>query len=179
MQGETVTKKFSEDYINTCFTVWYSLGQPTNMNLVIDQIPESPDGNKPARLTLSKFKEDYGWVERADALNAKAVELVDKELVDTKAELLRKQFKVAAEVGQKAIDHILEDGFDSSSSAVNALRWASEEQRIVIGVSEMLVKISKLPNEDALARYNKLLQRKNSVEAEIVSEEDDNTETSE
>jgi len=171
--------EYSEDYINTCFTVWYSAGQPTNMNLVIEKMPSSVDGNVPSKATLARFRSEYGWDERADALNTKAIERVDGDLVESKVNLLRKQFKDAVEVGQKAIEQILSDGFDSSSSAVSALKWATEEQRAVIGVSEMLVKISKMADDEALSRYNKLTQRKNSVDAEIMSEEDDNAETSE
>jgi hypothetical protein len=178
MQGETVTKKFSEDYINTCFTVWYSLGQPVNMSLVIDKIPESPDGNKPTKLTLSKFKMDYGWVERADVLNAKAVEIVEHQMVDQKAVLLKKQMEDALAVNEVAKNYILDNGFDSSASAVNAFFKSAEEVRTVVGVSAMLTKISKMSEEELRARAEKLLQRKNSVEGEIMAEEDDSEATS-
>ena len=169
--------EYSEDYINTCFTVWYSAGQPTNMNLVIEKMPSSVDGNVPSKATLARFRSEYGWDERADALNTQAIEKVEHELVDNKAILLRQQMEDALAINAKAKEHILESGFDSSSSAVQAFFKSSEEARLVIGISQMLTKVSKMSDEDALARVNKLLKKKDLIEGQIM-EENDNSEAS-
>lgn len=170
--GGLVTELFSEAYIETCFTTWYGMNQPTNLNILRQALPESPDKRVPATSTLRDWIETYGWKERADALTAKAIEVAEHSIVERKADLLRRQFEDALEVGQAARDHILAFGFDTTSSAVSALKWASEEQRTVMGVSEMLLKISKMSPEDLQARAEKLLKRKvESVDGEVVDSE--------
>jgi hypothetical protein len=141
LQGET--KTYSDEYIEQCFQCWYAMGQPTNITLLQESIPESPEGKKPGLPLLRQFRDTHGWVERADGLNALAVG--------------------KAEVGKSAKEHLLANGFDTSASAVNALKWAQEEERTVRGVSEMMVKISKMTPEELMKEAAKLLKRNSEV----------------
>jgi hypothetical protein len=169
-QGQTSVKDFSEDYIEQCFTIWYSLGQTTSMTVLQDAIPEV-EGKKPSTTKLRSFRDGYGWVERADGLNAKAIEKTEVALVDKRAEMFLRQIETALAVGEKAREQILLDGFDSSASAVNALKWAQEEERTVRGVSEMMVKISKMSPEELMKEAAKLLKRSSEAVIDVEAEE--------
>ena len=168
----TEGNKYADEYIERCFQVWYSSNQPS-MALLQRSIPESPDGRIPATITLSQFRDEHGWDERADGLTALAVKENDKLLINNKAEMLREMAQDAHEMRTTAKAHILENGFDNSSSAVTAYFKASEEERLVRGVSEMLLKVSNMASENLLLRANKLLKRKNeAVDGEIVEDSD-------
>ena len=163
MQGETQTKNFSEDYLEQCFQIWYSANQPTNMNLLQEALPETPEGKKPGVAFLRQVRDTYGWIERADALNARAIAKVEETLVTQKSEMLKRQAETAFTIGKLAENYLLSDGFDTSASAVNAIKWAQEEERTVRGVSEMMIKISKMTPDELMAEAAKLLKRNSEV----------------
>jgi len=171
-QGQTSTREFTDAYIEQCFTVWYSMGQPTNMQILQDAVPETPEGRKPGIQMLRQLRDTYGWNERADVLNAKAIEVVEHQLIDQKATMLKRQAEQALQIANLARDHLVENGFDTSSSAVSALFKATEEERIVRGVSEMMIKISKMSPEELMQEAAKLLKRNSEViEGETVDPE--------
>ena len=169
-QGQNSNKAFTDEYIEKCFTQWYSLNQPSNLVILQENIPESPEGKKPSLALLREYKNSYGWVERADALNAKAIEKVEHQLIDMKSDMLKRQAKTAFDIAKKAEDYLLEHGFDTAASAVNAIKWAQEEERTVRGVSEMMIKISKMTPDELMAEAAKLLKR-NSEVIDIPAEE--------
>jgi len=164
------TKAYSVSYIEQCFETWFSLGETTNFLLLQDRLPENSSGRKPSIALLRSMKESSGWVERADALNAKAIEKVEHQLIDQRADMLSRQAKDDYDIALKAREHILESGFDTSASAVSAYFKAVEDERIVRGVSEFMVKISKMPSEEIIKEAAKLLKR-NSEVIDLVAEE--------
>jgi len=175
VQGETTTKNFSDDYIEQCFQIWYSMGTPPSIQRLWEALPENAEGRKPGVALLRTIRDTYGWVERSDALNARAIAKVEEQLVNQKSEMLKRQAQSAFEIGEMAKEHLLRDGFDTSASAVNALKWAQEEERTVRGVSEMMIKISKMSPEELMQEAAKLLKRNSEViEGETLEEENAN-----
>lgn len=169
------TKEYTEDYIEQCFGIWYSMSQTSNMVVFQEAIPEY-NGKKPSISTLRQFRDVYGWVERADAMNAKAIEKVEHQLIDQKVDMLKRQAEQALQVANLARDHLIENGFDTSASAVNALFKATSEERTVRGISEFLIKISRMDNDGIINEAIKLLKRNSEavdVEAVEVGDADD------
>lgn len=163
MQGQTSNKAFTDEYIEQCFELWYSIGQPNSLVILQENIPESPDGKKPSLVLLRDYKNSHGWVERADALNTKAIEKVEHLLIDKKAEMLKRHAEAAFEIAAIAKDYLVENGFDTATSAVSAIKWAQEEERTVRGVSEMMIKISKMTPDELMKEAAKLLRRNSEV----------------
>jgi len=178
MQGQTQVKVFSDDYKEQCFEVWYALGRPYDLHLVQDAVQPTPEGNKPSIALLRNTRDTYGWIERADAMDSKAIEKVEHMLIDQKADMLKHQAEQARQIADLAKQHLIENGFDTASSAVNALKWATEEERTTRGVSEMLIKVSKMTPDELMQEAAKLLKRNNeSVDAEIVEDDADSSST--
>jgi hypothetical protein len=169
-QGVNTPKDFTEEYIEQCFTTWYSMNQPSNLVTLQEALPESPDGRKPGRSLLRSFIQTHGWIERADALNTKAIEKVEHQLIDQKADMLKRQAESAFKIAKVAENYLLENGFDTAASAVSAIKWAQEEERTVRGVSEMMIKISKMTPDELMQEAAKLLKR-NSQVIDIIPEE--------
>ena len=171
-QGDTTIRVYSDEYIEQCFEVWFSLGQPASLTLLQDNIPSSPEGRKPSVIHLRSMRDGSGWFERADVLNQKAIEKVEHQLIDQKASMLKRQAETAFKIAKTAEDYLLENGFDTASSAVAAIKWAQEEERTVRGVSEMMIKISKMTPDELMQEAAKLLKR-NSQVIDIIPEEMD------
>ena len=171
-QGETQNKVYSDEYIEQCFEIWYSMNQISNLVVLQDHLPENTDGRKPSIAHLRQMRETYGWIERADALNAKAIEKVEHHLIDMKSDMLKRQAESAFKIAKIAEDYLIENGFDTAASAVSAIKWAQEEERTVRGVSEMMIKISKMTPDELMQEAAKLLKR-NSQVIDIIPEEMD------
>ena len=169
-QGETQSKLYTDEYIEQCFEIWYSLNQISNLVVLQDHLPENTEGRKPSIAHLRQMREHYGWIERADALNAKAIEKVEHQLIDMKSDMLKRQAESAFKIAKIAEDYLIENGFDTAASAVSAIKWAQEEERTVRGVSEMMIKISKMTPDELIQEAAKLLKR-NSQVINIIPEE--------
>jgi len=172
-------KNYTDEYIDRLFQAWYSLNQPSDMERVITLVGVDGDGKTPEKSTVKQWAKEYGWQERADGMTALAVQKAEDMLITQKAEMLKRQAMDAFEVAVKAKEHIIVNGFDTTSSAVAALKWATEEERTARGVSEMMIRVSKMSKEELEARAIKLLQRTNDViDAEEVDSANSSTEAS-
>lgn len=161
-----------DNYWEEAFQVWYASGQPKAAVKIREIIPNDEDGNKPTVTNINNAITVYGWHERADVLNTKAIEQNEMILVNQKADMLRRQAENALEIANKAKQYIVEGGFDSSASAVTAYFKATDEERTVRGVSDMLIRVSKYSPEELMERAAQLLRRKDSSEGEIIEDED-------
>jgi hypothetical protein len=167
-QGEAQTKFFDDNYIEQAFQQWYALNQPSNMELQQEALPETPEGRKPGNALLRQYRDTYGWRERADGLNALAIQKADVAAVDNKARLIERQAMQTREIVDRAREKILEEGFDTTASAVKAYFTGIEQERLLVGISNMMVQVSKMTPEKLEARALELLRRRNeAIEGEV------------
>ena len=68
------------------------------------------------------------WAERRDELVARASLKMEEELVDQTVAMWRRHAEAAHIVAVEALAKIREDGFDTTASAVSAIKWAQEAQ---------------------------------------------------
>lgn len=152
---------FSDAYIDICFQAWYLAGRTVSYARTIEILPPDDTGRKPERETLIKWRKKFDWDLRADDLDARALQISDDFLVKKKAEMLRVQAQAASEIAEKALNTLMEKGFDTSAAAVNAYFRATEEQRLTNGISDMMIKMSKMNDGDLKEKIAQLLERAN------------------
>lgn len=143
-----------------------------------DILPEDEKGRKPNYPMISKWLKDLEWHERADELDARAMILVDEALVNQKAEMLKRQAMDAFAIANKAREFILDEGFDTAASAVNAYFKATEEERITRGMGDFIAKLSKMNDNEIQNEIIKLTNRAADsgqivLDAELEEVEDD------
>lgn len=144
---------FTDDYREQCFNAWLLAGCPS-ANQTSKVLPDFENGRRPSVATIAHWMEDYQWRLRAEEINAAALAKVNEELVNSKAELLRAQFENSVALAKKALDSLLEKGFDSSNAAVQAYFRATAEARTVMGISELMQKVGQMTDaqlKDAIA----------------------------
>lgn len=154
---------FDEDYKEKCFIAWFNAGCP-GARTTLGVLPDSKDGRRPSVATITLWMDNYQWRLRAADLNAKALAKVNESLVDTKADLLKLQFENAVALARKAFEQMLENGFDSSTAAVQAYFRATAEQRTAMGLSELLQRVGNMTDDE--------LQKKIAEYAERIGVED-------
>ena len=162
--------KFTEDYIEKCFYAWYESGK----RIIIDKLPDNEDRGKPIRTTVENWITSYGWVERADALDAEASSILDKEAIEKRRLMFIEAVEVSDELIKKGRDFLTDRGIQTSADAIRAIDLGLTTKLRSVGAAEMYDKISKMSNEQLSKELQKLIGKKDeSVDAETEIIEDE------
>ena len=150
---------YTEHYKEECFRIWYAAGRPSKLADICKVLPEDEVGRVPTTLQVGRWRSEFWWDVRADDLDAKAHQIVDDELVNQRALMLKAQASRGKELQEAGMKYLREKGFDTSASALQAvIRGASVEQA-ARGISERLVKLAELSNESLNSEIQKLVER--------------------
>lgn len=173
---EVRTISYDEQYVEQMFVFWYNSGRMKAVQLI--ELPECPKdkfGRIPVRRVVEAWVNERGWRERADILDAMAETKINDELVALKVSMLRKQAAQAAEVRQRAFDYLVNEPFDSSASAVSAFFKSAELERITLGISKTIERLSQMDDDEVLQKVRELAERAGStiLDADEVPTEED------
>lgn len=104
----------------------------------------------------------------------RAVIKAENNLVEKQVQMWQEQAERAHEVSKLAYEHIKEKGFDTTASAVQALKWAQEEERKTRGVEAFYQAVKEKSNDELVQMIRSLAERQLSDDEVIeVTEEKD------
>lgn len=174
----TGANKYSDDYRNQVFQIWYNRGKlPIPLLMELIPVPETNFGKKPSRQTLEKWIHT-DFQERSKALDAGVRETMDVALIATKVEMLQKHMKTAAHMQDLAIEYL--DAHKDELSTAAAVRLLVEGVRIEresVGIPGMLDRMAKKTDEQLLEEVRQLIQESpvdfEKIEDEIIESEDE------
>ena len=170
------TSIYDQNYIKKCFDAWYLAGRPNTPIGIRRVIPPHESGKTPSLVTIHKWVTQGAWDLWGDEMDARVADLSDENLVQQKVQMLRNHQEQAKKVSQKALNHILDMGFDSSSAAVNAFFKGLEEQRKTAGFSDLLEKLEKMTNnqveQEIIALLNRASDNDQIIDANVVNDVD-------
>lgn len=170
----SVHAEYSPDYRDACKAFWYANGRPSTERKVRDLLEKNnikdEHGRIPSLALLGNWMTEYGWQAWADIMDAKANELVENDLIASKAKMLKEQAQRGFEIQQLGMAHLRSEGFDSASAAVQAVIRGAELERTSRGIGEMILKMSKMSDADLKDEIMKQLQRASSAGAIDVEE---------
>lgn len=164
------SKPFTDEYKELCFQKWLLSGCPP-VSRTLEILPASADGRKPSTATLSAWMMDNDWKMRAKDINEQALATIHDDLVKTKAELFRNQFKTAIALAEKAANQLLSEKIDNSNAAVQLWHKANIEARTVMGISEFMEKFGRMTDEELQKAIAEGLERWNIVDPIPLDEE--------
>lgn len=176
-----VAVTYSDDYAERLFQVWYQMGSPKPTafyKFLTENEKDSKDeyGRIPSLATLEGWIYDKLWMARKDLLDAKVATKIDDDLVALKVNMLREQAAAFRAIRQKAAAFLLENDFDSSASAVQALVKGSQEERIAYGLSKTIQKMSAMDDDELIKTVRELAAKTGEVlDAADVEEDDEET----
>lgn len=155
---------YSDAYIESVFQAWYKAGRPTWSKL--QGIIDTDEYNRlPHVEYLARWAREREWTVRADEIEGKAVVVSENNLIEHTVEMWQRHASVAGEVAMKAFQYIQENGFDNSMSALQALKWAQEEERKTRGAEALVSTIKNAANEDLLETVRNLAARQLNIDA--------------
>ena len=166
--AEIYTDRFKEQV----FYSWYSTGDRSFGKFLLENLPENENGNKPNLITIQKWSEENGWIERADALDAVASVKLDEQAVDKRV----KMFERLAEVGEFEVEegfkYLKEHGIKKEETALRAISDGADLQKSAVGMADLINKMKSMTPEQLDRELAKLLGQKQENEfTEIVEGE--------
>jgi hypothetical protein len=148
---------YEPGYEELCFDAWYLAGKPNQPARIQEVCPNSSDGRKPSAVWFQRKLQE--WIPRANDLDLQVAEENDKKLIKSRVAILEKQQKDAMILATKALEYLKVDGFDSSSSAVQAYFRATEEIRKTAGFSNLLEELENMSDNQVRDHIISLVQR--------------------
>lgn len=170
---------YTQNYQDTCKHVWYANNR-CEITVLRQRIPEE-NGRRPNLSMLNKWRVELMWDFWADLMDSKALEIAEENLIIQKANMLKRHAEKALQLQDEAMAYLLEEGFDSSASAVNAIIKGAELERTSRGIGDAIIKMAQMTNDELKDEILKLVARAGEngqiVDADIVPEKDDTEST--
>ena len=153
--------------------VWYSSGRK-EIPSILDQMPKDDSGRVASAIKINEWRRKYDWEVRADDLDEKALMIVsdgENGLVQRKADMLRRQAEMGWQLQEIGMRYLISGSFDTAASAVQAIKLGVEMERSSRGISDLIIKMSKMTDEELQEEILKQIDRA-SQSGQVIDAED-------
>jgi len=139
-------ERFSEDYRENMFELWYKQGKPSNI-IFHRRAPADENNVMPTAATFKFWIDD--WRERAEALDELVMQKLNERLVYEKVEMLKRHSEAGRKMQKMAIDTLEQLKPDDFTSSSLIRLWAEgiRIERESSGIPEALEKMTKMSDE--------------------------------
>lgn len=148
-------QKYSEHYLDKTFYLWYEGGKKLSQKF-INSLPEE-DGDSPNLTTVTKWRNDYGWVERAQAMDDELSNVIQNQIIDKRAKMYEEHIEIANTLLTKAREFLATGKIEDMGEALKAIDLATELQKASIGQVEWGRKMMSMSNEQLTTTLKSLL----------------------
>jgi hypothetical protein len=151
--------EFTPEYKEACFEAWYRAGCPSSIKSTMLVLPPNPGGPMPKQSTITAWKEDMGWTQRADVYDARVAQEMEIELVEQRKTMLRKHAEEGAklqDLGMKFLEK--SGGIETDSTALRAVLEGAVLERTSLGLSEALTRIMKMSDDQLVNEVQNILK---------------------
>lgn len=152
-----VSTAYTEHYKSVLMAFWYSSGRPDSVRGFAETVPDDEFGRKPDYHTIAKWRDEYLWDAWADELDAKAESVIEDVLVNQRVLMLKRQASNGKEMQDKAMNHFRTREPDTTASAVSMMKLGVDMERTSRGISDRIVKMTKMSDEELTTETQKLL----------------------
>ena len=159
MKSVAIVTEYTEEYKEKCKQAWYAAGRPVATKLWVEATPTDDLGRKAGMQSLRKWRDERMWDFWADEMDSRAIALVEDSLITQKAQMLQRQAEMAWKLQDKGIEYLDKEGFDNSSSAVQAIIRGAELERTSRGIGEMIVKMASMGDSELKDEIMKMINR--------------------
>lgn len=179
MSKELQFEPYSEEYKQIIKQEWYKQGRPGSKKL-LQYLPVDEHGRKPNPLVIDRFRKEGWWDVWADEMDSQVMMAVEDTIITEKANMLKRHAQVGWTMIDKGMEFLVSGTFDSSSSAVAAIKAGVEIERISRGVGEMLVKMAQMDNgaitQEIIKLVNRASENNQIIDADLVPEKEETPE---
>lgn len=149
-------EQFSENYRETVFYAWYEGNRRPSKSL-IKSLPANENGKRPSVSTIELWSRHYGWVERADAMDAEISQQFQEKIIDKRVKMYEEHAEIANKLLVKAKAFLETNEISRMDDALKAINLGAELERISVGQADMGRKLLAMSGEQLTKELNKLL----------------------
>lgn len=150
-----MAEHFSDSYREETFALWYEGGKKIS-DRFCNTLPEE-HGKRPTPKTVEKWRDNYGWLQRADIVDAELSSRLQTEIIDKRIRMYEEHSKIADELIKKGRDFLKNEALKDSSDAIRAIALGVEIEKASIGQAEVGRKLLTMTDEQLNKELEKLI----------------------
>lgn len=147
---------YSEQYIEQVFFLWHGSGRKISPRFA-NTLPEDETGKRPTFKTIEKWRDAYGWIERAEALDVEFSNALQTTAIDKRIKMYEEHVELSNALIAKGRQFLETHPIEEMNDALKAITLGVEIQKASIGQVEMGRKILTMTDDQLLKEINKLL----------------------
>lgn len=150
-------QNFSETYKETVFVLWCE-GNRKISDRFCNSLPEE-NGDRPSPKTVEKWRDNFGWIERAEVLDVDFSNELLKKSLSKRQEMYKRHEEVSDALLVKGEKYLQDHEFKDSADAIRAIALAVEIKRESVGQAELLQKIASMSEEQLDKELAKMIKK--------------------
>lgn len=151
-----MSETYSDAYIEQVFYKWYDGNRVISQKFTNSLSPDE-NGNVPSFKAVDKWKDKYGWVERADALDAQVSLEFQKKVIDSRVQMYEEHSRVANALVEKGKEFINTHPIETMQDALKAISLGVEIERVSVGQADFGRKYLNMSGDQLTNELRKLL----------------------
>ncbi len=161
-----MAENYSDLYKEMVFYKWHGDGKSISQRFC-NTLPDE-DGSRPTPKTIEKWRDNFGWIERAEALDVELSNTLKNEYVEKRNAMFEKHVDMASLLIDKAKDFLTKATFLEASDALRAVALGIEIERASIGQVEMGKKILEMTPDQLNKELFRLVGKDVAPDTDIV-----------
>lgn len=150
-------QNFSETYKETVFVLWHE-GNRKLSDRFCNSLPDE-NGDRPSPKTVEKWRDNFGWIERAESLDVDFSNKLIAQSLNKREEMYKRHEEVASALLTKGEEYLKEHDFKDSADAIRAIGLAVEISRASVGQAEIIRKFASMSEEQLDKELQKMISK--------------------
>jgi len=151
-----LNETYSDAYIEQTFYRWYDGNRVISQKFANSLSPDE-NGNVPSFKAIDKWKTKYGWVERADSMDAQVSLEFQKKVIDARVKMYEEHSNVANALVEKGKEFIKDHPIETMQDALKAISLGVEIERVSVGQADFGRKYLNMTGDQLTNELRKLL----------------------
>lgn len=164
-----MAETYSDQYIEQTFYLWHRGGRKISQRFA-NSLPEDDKGQRPTFKTIEMWRDKFGWIDRADTLDAEISNTLQKKVIDDRVQMYEKHTALADALIEKAETFLRDHPITEMKDALKAIELGIEIQRVSVGQADFGRKLLEMSDDQLTRELNKMLQTPNKSDEFIDAE---------
>lgn len=149
--------------------MWYETGKKIS-NKFSNSLPEE-NGNRPSPKTVEKWRDQFGWLQRADILDAELSQVLQTKIIDKRIKMYEEHSKIADELIQKGRTFLRTVELKDASDAIRAISLGVEIEKESIGQAEVGRRLLTMSDDQLNKELERLIGKPKALSDNIIDAE--------
>jgi hypothetical protein len=144
-------KRFTRAQKEAAFQVWYRMGRPAFLKVSVE-LSQNPEFGYVSNAAIGYWAKQFGWEMRADELDAEAQAQTERDMIQERADMIKRHKSVARLLLTKGVAFIKDNEVTSDHAAMRAIESAVAMERQAVGLPEIQIALERMTDE-AIERF--------------------------